>query len=272
MLKSIDALDKGFQATVEKTRKECGEELEELRKLIFGLKIFANEVMKDFREKRIQRRKWGNSLVTWCFLESWRTCGHLLFLAYNGLYRNAFYNIRHLLESIIQALYLDSRLRKMENISFLEPDKHIDNLFVKLTILREVEDKQEYHASRLIGKLQIARTHKKRLRKVYGQLSQMIHPTYRQIESTMHDLTSPNGYAANVDCTEIKSIHTHLRNVFDIFIFLYITYFSEVKDSLKRKSEFVDYVKTYKLYLTSKKLGVKLASMHAQTFLALERE
>jgi len=259
MLRSIDALDKGFQATAEKTRKECSDELEELRKFIFGLRIFADEVMKGSKGKSIQRRKWGNSLITWCFLESWRTCGHLLFLAYNGLYRNAFYNIRHLLESIIQALYLDSRLRQMENIPLLEPDKHIDNIFVKLTILREVEDKLEYHASRLIGKLQIARTHKKKLRKVYKELSQMIHPTYRQIESTMRDLTSPKEFAANVDCRKIQKIYTYLTNVYDIFIFLYITYFSEVKDSLKEKSDFVDYVKTYKLYLTSKILGIKLA-------------
>src|SRR3990170_7327997 len=151
MLKNIDALDKGFQATAEKTRKECGNELEKLSKFIFGMKIFGNETMKVFEENRIQRRKWGNSLVTWCFLESWRSCGHLLFLSYNGLYRNAFYNIRHLLESVVQAFYLDSRLQQMENISFLEPDKHIDNIFVKLAILREVEDKREYHTLRLIA-------------------------------------------------------------------------------------------------------------------------
>lgn len=260
MLKSIDVLDKGFQATAEKTRKECGDELEELRKFISGMKIFANEVMKGFEEKRIQRRKWGNSLLTWCFLESWRSCGHLLFLSYNGLYRNAFYNIRHLLESVIQALYLDSRLRQMENISYLEPDKHIDNIFVKLTILREVEDKREYHALRLIEELQIP--YKDRLKKTYKELSQMIHPTHRQIESTMRDLTSlerERELAANVDCTEIERIYTYLRNVYDIFIFLYITYFSEIKDSLKEKSEFVNYVKTYKLYLTSKMLHIRLA-------------
>lgn len=257
MLKSIDALDKGFQATAEKTRKECGDELEELRKFISGIRIFADEVMKNFKEKRIQRRKCGNSLVTWCFLESWRTLGHLLFLSYNGLYRNAFYNIRHLLESVIQALYLDSRLRQMENISYLEPDKHIDNIFVKLAILREVEDKREYHALRLIEELQVP--HKDKLKKTYKELSQIIHPTHRQVESTMHNLTSHDELAANVDCTEIKRIYTHLRNVYDIFIFLYVTYFSEVKDSLKERPDFVDYVKTHKLYLTSKILSIRLA-------------
>jgi len=256
MLKNIDALDKGFQATAEKTRKECGNELEKLRKFIFGMKIFGNETMKVFEENRIQRRKWGNSLVTWCFLESWRSCGHLLFLSYNGLYRNAFYNIRHLLESVVQAFYLDSRLQQMENISFLEPDKHIDNIFVKLAILREVEDKREYHTLRLIDELQIQ--HKDTLKKTYKGISQAIHPTHKQIESTMLDLKSSDGLAATVDCKEIDRITTCLGEVYDIFIFLYITYFPEVKDSLKKNSEFVDYVKTYKLYLTSKMLGVRL--------------
>jgi len=258
MLKSIDALDKGFQATAEKTRKECGDELEELRKFIFGMRIFADEVMKEFKENRIQRRKWGNSLLTWCFLESWRSCGHLLFLSCNGLYRNAFYNIRHLLESAVQAFYLDSRIRQMENISFLEPDKHIDNIFVKLAILREVEDKREYHTLRLIGALKIARTHKKRLRETYKRISQAIHPTHRQIESTMRDLTSSDGLAATADCKEIERITTCLGEVYDMFIFLYITYFSEIKDLLGRNSKFVDYVKTYRLYLASKMLGVKI--------------
>ncbi len=257
MLKTVDALDKGFQATAEKTRKECGLELEELRKFIFGMIIFASEVIEGFKEERIQRRKWGNSLLTWCLLESWRSCGHLLFLSYNGLYRNAFYSIRHLLESVVQALYLDSRLREMENISFLEPDKHIDNIFVKLAILREVEDKREYHSLSLIKELKI--DYKDRLTKTYKAISQAIHPTYRQIESTMHDLTTPtNGLAATVDCREIEKITTYLIDVYDTFIFLYITYFPEVKDSLKKNSKFVDYVKTYKLYLTSKKLGMKL--------------
>jgi len=261
MLKNIDALDRGFQVTAEKTRKECSDELKELQRFIVGMGIFAREVLNDFfNEKLIQRRKWGNSLLTWCFLESWRSCGHLLFLSYNGLYRSVFYNIRHLLESAVQALYLDSRLREMENISFLEPDKHIDNIFVKLAILREVEDKREYHTLRLIDELQIPYQipYRKQLTKTYKGISQAIHPTHKQIESTMRDLTSHDKLAATVDCKEIERITTHLRDVYDIFIFLYITYFSEVKDSLKKNSKFVDYVKTYKLYLTSKMLGIKL--------------
>jgi len=261
MLKSIDALDKGFQATAEKTRKECGVELENLRKFIIGMGIFADEVGKEFKENHIQRRKWGNSLLTWCFLESWRSCGHLLFLSYNGLYRNAFYNIRHLLESVVQAFYLDSRIRQMENISFLEPDKHIDNIFVKLAILMEVEDNQQYHTLNLINKLKINNKdidYKERLKNTYKRTSQAIHPSHRQIELAMRDFTSSDNGLATVDCKEIERITVYLGEVYDAFIFLYITYFSEVRDSLKKNSKFVDYVKIYKLYLTSKMLGVRI--------------
>lgn len=257
MLKNIDALDEGFRLTADKTRKECVDELENLRKFIMGMKIPANEMIKSVDENHIQKRKWGNSLLSWCLFGSWRSCGHILFLSYNGLYRNAFDNIRHLLESVVQALYLDSRIQEMENISFLEPDKHIDNIFVKLVILREVMDKREYHTLSLIEELKI--DFKERLKNIYKEISQAIHPTHKQIELTMRDFASPtNGLAATVDCKEIERITAYLIDVYDVFIYLYITYFSEVKDLLRKNSEFENYVKTYKLYLTSKMLGIKI--------------
>ena len=144
----------------------------------------------------------------------------------------------------------------MENFSLLEPDKLADNIFVKLAILREVEDKREYHTSRLIDKLPIQ--HKNKLTKIYKETSQAIHPSHKQIESTMRDFTSSDGLAATVDCKEIDRITKYLKDIYDVFIFLYVTYFHEVKDSLEKNSEFADFVKTYKLYLTSKIMGIKL--------------
>lgn len=40
MLRSLDALEKGFSEARERTKKECGEELEFLRELVFSMKPF----------------------------------------------------------------------------------------------------------------------------------------------------------------------------------------------------------------------------------------
>jgi hypothetical protein len=142
MLKSLDNLEKGFQATATKSAQECKLELEELRRFIFDTRCVWDDNIANFRAGVIDSKKWVNSLVGWCLYESVRNCGHTLYLTHYGLYRSAFDNIRHMLESIIQALYLDLRYRGIDNTIISKPEP---NIFVKLTILKEVEDKRDYH-------------------------------------------------------------------------------------------------------------------------------
>ena len=109
MLSSLEALEEGFEATVKKSKEECGDKLEEIRQLIFILQDFNTSVLKCSIRGEIVLPKYDNSLVFTCFLELLRISGHILFLSCNGLYRNAFDNIRYALESIVQALYIDMR-------------------------------------------------------------------------------------------------------------------------------------------------------------------
>ena len=97
MLSSLDALEKGYEATVKKSKKDCGDELEKIRQLTLNIIPKFFESFMEYRESLVS--KYMDSLVDTCFWELFRTSGHTLFLSCNGLYRNAFDNIRHTLES-----------------------------------------------------------------------------------------------------------------------------------------------------------------------------
>jgi hypothetical protein len=250
MLKDIDNLEKEFQAIATKSDQECKNELEELRKFIHNTRCIWDNHIENVKTGTIDNKKWVNSLIGWCFFESVRTCGHTLHLAHYGLYRNAFDNIRHMLESIIQALYLDLRYRGIDNVIISRPEP---NIFVKLAILREVEDKRDYHALRLIDELDIG--YKDRIKQIYRELSQTVHPSHRQIEQTLEDFYKRNeDIVVTIDCAEISNICKSLINVYDVVVVFYMTYFPEVKKSLSENKDFVNFVKNYKLYLVLKML------------------
>lgn len=222
---------------VKKSKEECGDRLEAMRQLIFIISAFDKSLEK-FRIPNEEKSspKYFNSLVHACYLELFRTAAHILFLSYNGLYRNAFDNIRHALESIVQALYIDHR----------HPRASLDT---KIEILKEVEDKREYHALRLIDELKIG--DKEKLKREYKELSRIIHPSHKQIVATLTDIKEHKGVPATVDCEEISRIYSSMEKMFDIFFFLFATYFPEVRESLKRNLDFNKYIEAHNLILLS---------------------
>lgn len=242
MLREIDTLFEGFQDTVKKSQEECGDKLEEMRQLAFINRIPFNVLIDGLRDKEY-RVKVGSSLALMCFLELFRISGHIIFLSFNGLYRNAFDNIRYALGSIVQALYIDSRHPRTP-------------LETKIEILKEVEDKREYHAVRLIDELEI--DHKDRLRKEYKELSRIIHPSHKQIIATLDDLKADKGVPVTIDCGEISKIFDSMRKMYDIFFFLFFHYFPELKEALQKNPDFTKDVKAYKLTLLSKVFKVRL--------------
>jgi hypothetical protein len=231
MLKRTSNLQKDFLRITEKSKKECGDKLEEMRKLIFIIFDFEKSVKAC--EKELSP-KLMNSLTCWCYLELVRASAHILFLSYNGLYRNAFDNIRHVLESIVQALYIDGRHPKTP-------------LTTKIEILREVEDKREYHAIRLIDELKI--DNKEKLKTEYKELSRVIHPSHKQIIATFTDVFGGRGVPATVDCEEVARIYSSMEKMFDIFFFLFTKNFPEVKESLKKNLDFSKHIKSHNLIL-----------------------
>lgn len=242
MLRDIDKLLEGFQDTVKKSKEECGDKLEEIRQLTFIINIFFKSFTESFSLGKEYRVKVGSSLALMCLIELVRVSGHIIFFSFNGLYRNAFDNIRYALESIVQALYIDNRHPKTP-------------LETKIEILKEVEDKREYHAVRLIDELEI--DHKDKLKKEYRKLSRIIHPSHKQIIATLDDLKGHKGVPVTIDCEEISRIYDSMIGMYDIFFFLFVTYFPEVKDALKKNPDFIKSIKVYNLTLLSRVLNVR---------------
>lgn len=238
MLKRLDALEEGFRDVSKKSKEECGDKLEEMRQLIFIIRYFHSAIKehRNHDEKGI-RQKYLYSLVHACYLELARISAHILFLSCNGLYRNAFGNIRYALESIVQALYIDHR----------HPETPLG---AKIEILKEVEDKREYHSARLIDELEIG--HKDKLKKEYKKLSKIIHPSHKQVIATWSDILKDRGVPATIDREEISKIYDSMKMMYDIFFFLFITYFPEIKDSLRKNPDFIKIIKVYNLTLLSR--------------------
>jgi len=244
MLRSSTYLEEAFKDIVKKSREECGDRLENIRKLIFILTDFDRSFRKCCQpSEKAMLPRFMHSLVHTCHLELVRISGHILFLSCNGLYRNAFDNIRYILESIVQALYIDLR----------HPQ---GDLNTKIEILKEVEDKREYHAVRLIDELEI--DHKDKLKREYKKLSRIVHPSHKQVIALLSDLKEDKGVPVTIDCEEISRIYDSMVKMYDIFFFLFMTYFPEVKEALKKNSDFIKCIKDYNLTLLSKVLKVRL--------------
>lgn len=180
-------------------------------------------------------------------LELYRISGHIFFLSYNALYRNACYNIRYALELIVQALYIDHR----------HPNT---SLGTKIEILKEVEDKREYCAGQLIEKLRIGGIEKSKqtLINEYHSLSGIIHSSHEQVITTISDILGGKGIPATVDCDEVSNIYESLKIMYDIFFFLLLYHFPENKESLETKPEFIKSVKVNKLCLLSQIFNIRL--------------
>lgn len=241
MFRDMDRLYEGFRDTFKKSKEECGDELEKIRQLISIIPNFNKSVMECYKpDGKTIVWKYLKSLVLVCYFELYRISEHILFLSCNGLYRNAFDNVRHALESIVQALYIDHRHPKTL-------------LSTKIDILKEVEDKREYHAVRLIDELEIH--HKDKLKKEYKRLSQIVHPSHKEIIATMGDMMQHAGeLPVTVDCERISGIYDSMRMMYDIFFFLFIHHFPKVKEALQKNPNFIKDIKVHNLTLLSRVL------------------
>jgi hypothetical protein len=234
---------KGFERIFKQTKRECSKNRKDILQLIFIIFEFEKSMTKYVGKGKNANLNCLNSLAYSCYLELVRISTHILFLSDFGLYRNAFDNIRYVLESIVQALYIDLRHPQID-------------IKTKIEILKEVEDKTDYHAIRLIDELKIE--NKDRLKKEYKALSQAIHPSHRQIVATLTDIKEGVGVPARVDCQEIDKIYNSMKTMYDIFFFLFLTHFPDSKDLLKKNTKFIECVQTYKLRLIAQTMGLKL--------------
>lgn len=248
MLKDHSHLIKSFQENILKSEKECGSKLEEMRELCYSINIcFGKFMVSNFAAGKL-----ANALTFWCYIESTEISGYTLYLSYCGLYRNAFENIRHILELMVQSAYIDNN----------HPNS---SLSTKLEILKEIEDKKEYHASRLLQeKLDFKSMGcegldcKGLLNTAYRELSKMVHPSHEKVIATFKDFmhsSETKGVTDLVDCKEVTKIFDSLRMVFDIFYILIAVNFPEFKEVMKKDQNFRGCVEKFNLTLLKKVLG-----------------
>jgi hypothetical protein len=241
MLTSLDALSEGFLDISKKSRKKCGDELEELRRLTFLAGYFLHTYVAYQKRNEAGCSALANSLRHACFLELIRISGHVVFLSCNGLYRNAFDDIRYALESIVQALYIDN--------------EHSEAPFsAKMEILKEIEGKREYRAQSLIDKLKLGE-HQTKLQVEYKELSKIVHPSHRHVETFLKDFkTKEQGVPTAISCEEISNICESLKRMYDIFLFLVVSNHTELIELLKKNPKFTKSVEAYGLPLLSRVL------------------
>jgi len=238
----FDKLIEIFKSTSEEATKKCASESEKLRALM----VDSNHVFSSL----LMAEKFRISLMDIRIFELQRLIVHILYLSLCGLNRNAFNNIRYFFESAIQSLYIDSRHSS-------------SSLRTKIEILKEVEDKHEYRATSLIDKLGKI-DYKKPLKKEYGRLSKIIHPSHRSIVEILDfnlfaSKQTSSEYITTVNCKEISNVFESMEIVVDMVLFLYITCVPDKrKKILKSNFDIIKFSKKYNLVLLSKILKDRL--------------
>ncbi len=230
----LKKLNDFFTTSFKETSERCHSESENMRLLVFDT-VHVLPTLVPSERFRI-------SLMEIRIVELARLLIHIVFLTMSGLYRNAFDNIRYILESMVQSLYIDSR----------HPSS---GLRARIEILKEIEDKREYRAISLIDKLEI--DHKDALKKQYKNLSQIIHPSHRSVVEILGYGQTPSGlgFVAPIDCKEISNIFNSMRMTIDMILFLYVSCLPTAgREKFRSNRNLIKYCDKYTLVLVSKTL------------------
>ena len=231
-----------FQETIQKSQEDCGKRLNEMSNVYEMLPLSFIHII----ENNSESTKYLDSLLYWCYMESYRIISHTIYLSYCGLYRNAFDNIRHFLESIMQATYIDIN----------HPKEKIET---KLAILKEIEKAREYHTKNLFeNKIDFKKLKcegvdcKGLINKEYRKLSKIVHPSSEKVFITIDDVAESKGIPVTIDCEEISRIFNSLIITYNIFYFLLIAHFPEIIKPLNNNAELKKFIKKHHLYLIDK--------------------
>ena len=244
MLRDKATIGNAFQEIAAKSWETCENELERIRQLILLIPRFET-TMREYRNK--EPEICFNSLVDACYVECARISGHILFLTSNALYKNAYDDIRYLLESIVQSFYLDTGHKDSD-------------LKTKIEIWKEIEGRREYRAQNLIGKLDLGAQaeQKAKLEKEYSTLSQRIHFSHKQVLVTLKDLQSDvdQGIPAKIDCNEVENVFNSTKTAYDIFFLLIIITFPQIRGMLEKNSSFIEHIQKFRIPLLCKVFGL----------------
>lgn len=240
---------KEFPETLKKTIVECPD-LKKTNELLFIIGwIYATFIeLPNFIVDGKVTKEYSHKLTFTCFMDLMRTTNCTIFLIGCGLYKNAYHNIRYALESIVHSLYMDLR----------HPNADFGT---KIEILDEVEDLNNYRGVNLLKALDIHNKEEimreyKRINKEYKKLSKKVHFTYRQLLVTAKLVTDGNVHSTKMDCNEVSKIYNSMKTVYDLVIFLILTYFPSLEEPLSKNAEFIKTVKDHNLTLTCRVLKI----------------
>jgi len=215
MLRTVDSLLEGFRKTESETLRKYAPEIEVILEQIKILKLFGNCIFEYARSDPEFLKRYTRSLTAGCECELIRTSAHTLFLSANALYRSAKGNIRYMLESILQSTYIDIN----------HPNS---NLSTKWEILKEVENRREYRAPNLINSWKTL-DHKDDLQNEYKLLSEEVHPSHIHAKEIFKEVMVEAHIPAKIERSEIQKISNSLLRLYDIFYFLVLYNFPELK-------------------------------------------
>jgi len=243
-LKSMPKSDKStfskmfevFEKCCEESNRKCSSETKTLRNFVYDSTGILSHAMA--------REKYFATLMEMRIVEVNLLMIQIVFLSLSGMYRSAFHNIRYILESVVQSVYIDSRHKN-------------SSLRTKIEILKEVEDKRDYRVPNLISKLENL-GHKEDLAVQYKRLSQMIHPSHRSVIEVLQLMRNPPEFFP-IDCKEISEICEALKITTDMILFLFIWHADEsTKERLQKNTELIEYCKKYNMFLLSRILKGKI--------------
>jgi hypothetical protein len=240
---------KDFSKSLEKSKEECPD-LSQVNELLFIVGwVFASFLkIPSFFINHEVSKEYSQKLTFTCLIDLMHSTNCTTFMIGCGLYKNAYHNLRYALESIVHCLYMDLR----------HPDA---DFRTKIAILNEGENLPEYHGVHLLKALEISNKEEimreyDRINKEYRKLSRNVHFTYRQLLGTRKNITELHVSSTVTDCNEVSKIYSSMKIVYDFFLFLFLSYFPDLKEPLAKNEEFVDAIKDHNLKLVCKILNV----------------
>lgn len=242
--RSISEILKIFESVRKETEGETSpEEFQEWVNL-YSLWI---DVWKEFREP-LSREETFSSLLVFRATEIFKS---LLWIGngmWSGAYHSTVQQLRYILESAIQAYYVD----KENNGVSIER---------KLEIIKEIE---YLIGGRLIDKTDLK--YKEELKALYGDLCKYVHPSYEELEPVISQgKVEPRIIFIFDKELYLKSVE-FMEKVFDVFTLVLLSYSAKLSEEIKKGNSAVKMrdLEVYKMSLSLgylKKKGLKGANV-----------
>lgn len=157
-----------------------------------------------------------NSMVTLRFIQLNKAIPWLLQNTVDGNYHQVIRELRFILDSMLQASYIDNEHQESD-------------IQCKLEIVKEIE--RDAFGGRLIDKLSI--THKEKIKELYYVLSKYTHSTYKELEPILRRGKVDLMISPSFDEELFNQCEMLTHNVMDVVYVLLLNRFSQLKNTIK---------------------------------------